>query len=243
MPSLVFAKPARIAIVIDDIGYRQTDGDVLQLPGALTLSVLPHTPFGKALATEAHEQDKDVLLHIPMEPSAKVNDRLLGPGALMADMTEQMIRRSLTASFDEIPFAVGINNHMGSKLTELYQPMAWTMRYLKERNVMFLDSLTSRQSKGRRVADHFDVPMLSRSIFLDNQLDYPYINQQFDKLIRIAKRHERAVAIAHPHPQTIAALRQLLPKLQQENIELVPISQLITTSHHLPSQLARIGGE
>jgi uncharacterized protein len=219
---------ARVAIVIDDIGYRSTDHNALDLPGNITFSVLPHTPFGKLLAQRAHANHHDVLLHIPMEAS---NGKKLGPGALTSTMSEHNVRSSLAKSFAEIPFAVGINNHMGSLLTQLYQPMSWTMKFLKERNVLFLDSKTSNHSQASRVANSFSVPTLNRSVFLDNVLTKDYIQQQFQQLIKVAKRHQSAIAIAHPHPETIAALTELIPLLQQQQIELVPISALLSKPH------------
>jgi len=235
-------KTIRIAIVIDDMGYRKTDKEALNLPGNFTFSILPHTPFGKILAEQAHQKDHDILLHIPMEAE---NGKKLGPGALTVDMSEKKIRASLKSSFNEIPFAIGINNHMGSKLTQLYKPMAWTMRYLKEKNVLFLDSLTSRRSKAGRVARYFDVPELNRSVFLDNQLDEKYIKQQFMQLIRQAQnsRSNTAIAIAHPHPETVKALKHLLPLLVTENVELVAISQLLPMPLPTTDQLASVGND
>jgi len=220
----ICTKASQIAIVIDDIGYRQTDTAVLDLPGNITYSVLPHTPLGKVLALKAREQNKEVILHIPMEAD---NGQVLGPGALTSDMSEQGIRTSLSKSFAEIPFAVGINNHMGSRLTKLYHPMAWTMRFLKENNYLFLDSLTTKKSKAERVARYFGVPSLHRHVFLDNKLQHDYITRQFEELMRIAKRYQSAVAIAHPHPQTIVSLKKLIPMLKEHGIELVPLSQLL----------------
>lgn len=225
------ADHARVAIIIDDIGYRASDKAALALPGNITFSVLPHTPFGKKLAKQAHDKNRDVMLHIPMEAE---NGKKLGPGALTTDMTEQAIRHSLAKSVEEIPFAIGINNHMGSKLTKLYSPMAWTMRFLKEKNLLFVDSLTTRRSKASNVANHFGVPTLERHIFLDNQLTDEYITQQFNQLIRHAKKYKRTIAIAHPHPETVTALTKLIPTLAENGIELVPISAL-SKRHNLGS--------
>jgi uncharacterized protein len=250
--SLVFAKSiaqnvsgesqtlARIAIVIDDIGYRKTDSEVLALPGNLTLSILPHTPFGKILAEQAYQKNHDILLHIPMEAE---NAELLGPGALTVDMNEQKIRASLNSSFNEIPFAIGINNHMGSRLTQLYSPMVWTMRYLQEKKLLFLDSLTSNKSKAGRIARYFNVPELNRSIFLDNHLDQDYINKQFSRLVwqALNSRSNTAIAIAHPHPETMQALARLIPLLAKKNIELVAISQLLPTSKN--QELSAVGSD
>lgn len=222
--SSLLAQQARVAIIIDDIGYRKTDGATLQLPGNITYAILPHTPFGKTLAEQANAKHREVILHIPMEAE---NGKTLGPGALTTNMDEASIRESLTHSFDEIPFAIGINNHMGSKLTKLYSPMAWTMRYLKENDLFFIDSVTTRNSKARKIARHFGVPNLSRHIFLDNELNQAYISEQFTRLIDQAKKYKFVVAIAHPHPETVEALRYLIPQLEAHNIELVGISQLL----------------
>lgn len=221
---LASAETAKIALIIDDIGYRQTDYMALDLPGKVTYAVLPHTPYGKTLAEQAHQQFNEVILHIPMEAN---NGKLLGPGALTSEMNETGIRASLANSFAEIPFAIGINNHMGSHLTQQYKPMAWTMRFLKERDLLFIDSLTTPRSKAGRVARHFGVPTRQRHIFLDNELSPEYIERQFSQLISQAQKYKSAIAIAHPHPETVKALTDLLPQLEKYNIELVPISHLL----------------
>ncbi|UUO23417.1 divergent polysaccharide deacetylase family protein [Colwellia sp. M166] len=224
-PFLIYAQSAQVAIIIDDLGYRKSDVQALYLPGAISYAILPHTPYGKSLALQAKGQNNEVILHIPMEAK---NGKKLGPGALTSTMNESSIRQSLTNAFTEIPFALGINNHMGSKLTELYQPMAWTMQFLSERNLMFVDSMTTSASQAEKIAINFGVPSLHRHIFLDNKLEYSYIQSQFEQLIRDAKRYHGVVAIAHPHPETIAALFKLLPLLKQNKIELVAISTLLS---------------
>lgn len=221
--SSLFAQPAQVAIVIDDMGYRYTDKHALSLPGNVTYAILPHTTYGKKLALKAQSQKNDVLIHVPMEAN---NRKFLGPGALTSAMNEQAIQKSLAASFAEIPFAIGINNHMGSYLTKLYKPMAWTMSFLKERHLFFLDSVTSPDSKALQAAQDIGVPVRARHIFLDNQLTDDYITQQFFQLIHYAQKKQTAIAIAHPHPETIKILTKLIPTLKQHNIELVPLSSL-----------------
>ena len=219
-------QPARIAIVIDDIGYRDTDKHALSLPGAITYSILPHTPYGKMIAIQANEKHKDVMLHIPMEAE---NGKKLGPGALTSTMNKEEILASLNASLAEVPFAIGINNHMGSHLTQLNDPMIWTMNFLKEHHLLFLDSRTTQYSKAGSIAKLIGVPVQNRHVFLDNQLTDSYITQQFQSLIRYAQTQKTAIAIAHPHPETIQALTRLIPTLAKNNIELVPLSTLYST--------------
>jgi len=223
--SYLFAKTAQVAIVIDDMGYRYTDEHALSLPGNVTYAILPHTTYGKKLAVKAHKQADDVLIHIPMEAN---NRKRLGPGALTSAMNEQAIHKSLAASFAEIPFAIGINNHMGSYLTQLYRPMTWTINFLKARRLFFLDSVTSAESKALKAARDIGVPVRARHIFLDNNLTDEYIEQQFKQLIHFAQKKQTAIAIAHPHPETIKMLTKLIPTLKQHNIELVSLSSLYT---------------
>lgn len=233
-PLTLLAQEGQVAIIIDDIGYRKSDAAALDLPGNISYAILPHTPYGKVLAQQAHDQKNDVILHIPMEAQ---NGKALGPGALTTSMNESTIRQRLHAAFAEVPFAIGINNHMGSKLTKLYQPMAWTMQFLKDRNLIFVDSMTTSQSQAKDVAKRFGVPNLQRHVFLDNQLDHAYIHKQFLQLIKYAQSNDSVVAIAHPHPETIASLTKLLPLLAENNIALMPLSSLLPQNSPIESSL------
>lgn len=228
------AEPVRIAIIIDDIGYRYTDKNALTLPGAITYAILPHTPYGKKIALKANAKHKDVMLHIPMEAE---NGKKLGPGGLTSAMNEKEIVASLNASLAEIPFAIGINNHMGSHLTQLDDPMIWTMTFLKQHHLLFLDSKTSPNSKAEDIARLMGVPVHNRHVFLDNNLTESYITKQFNLLISQAKSQKMAIAIAHPHPETITALKRLIPTLAKNNIELVPLSALYSTFKDYQTQL------
>ncbi len=108
--------------------------------------------------------------------------------------------------------------------------MTWTMSFLKENHLVFLDSRTTQYSKAGSIAKLIGVPVQNRHVFLDNQLNDSYITKQFQSLIRHAKSQKIAIAIAHPHPETIQILTRLIPTLAQNNIELVPLSTLYSTS-------------
>jgi polysaccharide deacetylase 2 family uncharacterized protein YibQ len=224
----------KIAIVIDDIGYRATDKSALELPQQITFSVLPHTPFGRELAEQGNLQQREILLHVPME---SINNLLLGPGALTSTMDEANVKKTLAASIADIPHVIGINNHMGSRLTQMSEPMSWTMQFLKDNDLFFLDSRTSKFSQAEFMAQKVGIPSLHRHVFLDNQINEKYIEQQFRKLIKISKKEGTVVAIAHPHPATIKVLQRMLPTLAQQNIELVAISKLLPTE--TPTQISK----
>lgn len=228
---LYAAEPkARIAIIIDDIGYQKSDFKLIDLPFSLTYAVLPHTPYGAQAARQAFAQQKDVMLHMPMEAS---NGKALGPGALTRDMSKQQIQQTLQQALADIPYAIGINNHMGSLYTAQDQPMAWMMEYLSRRQLFFVDSLTTPDSKAAKYADHYGVTNLSRHVFLDNIQTEAAISAQFKQLLAIARKRQSAIAIGHPYPETYRFLSKNLPSLRQQGIELVSISSLLPVNHNV----------
>jgi len=221
---LCSAHAGQLAIIIDDIGYRQTDEAVLSLPPEITLSVLPHTPLGRTLAQRGHGKGHEIMLHLPMQ---SLDGETLGPGGLTNQMTELQFKQQLVKAIDSVPYIKGVNNHMGSLLTQLPIPMSWLMDELKRRELYFVDSATTRFSRGMEIADQEGVPGLRRQLFLDNDLSQQGLEKQFKRLLQQSKGPGMLVAIAHPHPSTIAFLKAKLPSLSKEGISLVPASQLL----------------
>ncbi|MCC4833227.1 divergent polysaccharide deacetylase family protein [Shewanella sp. 10N.7] len=218
---------ANIAIIIDDIGYRQSDEAVLTLPNTVTLSVLPHTPLGQTLAQQGHHQGNEIMLHIPMQA---LNGKKLGNGGLTNDMDEQQLKRQLKASLENIPYAKGANNHMGSLLTQLDNPMNWLMESLKKKDLYFVDSVTTRYSKASDKALQYGVPLLRREIFLDNDVSEQALEKQFTQIIKKAKTEGSIVVIAHPYPETVRFLNKNLHRLEGKGIDLVHTSKLLPVS-------------
>lgn len=215
-----------IGIIIDDLGSHRPSGErAINIPGALTYSFLPHTSYGRELAIRAHDHDKEVMLHLPMEAVGK---NRLGEGGLESAMTRETFINILRGDINSIPYISGINNHMGSLLTQNKEQMAWVMKEIyQNQKLFFVDSMTSVNSVAYRSALQGKIPSIKRNVFLDNERDLALISQQFDKLIKIARRTGSAIAIGHPYPETLAFLEQRLPQLAQENIQLIPISKLI----------------
>jgi len=218
-----------ISIIIDDLGYQLAAGTrAIELPGPIAYAFLPHTPHAITLAKLAHSHNKEIMLHAPMQPANADNNRLLGPGALTMDMSEQQFIKTLQEDLASIPHVIGINNHMGSLLTRHPGHMLWLMRELNRHGgLFFVDSLTSNQSVANKVADEFRVPALKRDIFLDHHTDEESINEQFDKLIALAKKRGNAVAIGHPYTETLNVLEQRLLELEALNINLIPVSDMV----------------
>jgi polysaccharide deacetylase 2 family uncharacterized protein YibQ len=216
---------AQLVIIIDDIGNNYAQGQAMvELEGPLTLAFLPHTPYAKKLASNAHQRDKEIILHAPMENSVAAP---LGPGALTKALSKTEFQQTLTQAIAAIPYIQGINNHMGSALTQNAQAMQWVMETLQQEQLYFVDSLTSAKSVAYQQAKAHQLPALRRHVFLDNQKTEKALSLQWDKALRIAKKTGRAILIGHPYPESHAFLAKNLPKLAAQGIELVPASRLL----------------
>jgi polysaccharide deacetylase 2 family uncharacterized protein YibQ len=219
--------PAKVAIIIDDIGYQKADPMLIQLPYALTFAVMPFGPHSQTMAELAAHQQKEVMLHMPMEALAQ--NHLLGKGALRRQMTKAQVQHALHQALAQVPQAIGVNNHMGSLYTSLPEQMDWTMQVIAERGLYFIDSKTTARSAVQRATEAHQIKSRSRDIFLDNDKSDAALNKQFNQLIKLAKQHGSAIAIGHPYPETYRYLRRNLDRLAAAGIELVPASQLLNT--------------
>lgn len=220
---------AQLAIVIDDLGYNAQIGrQLVEFPGDLTLAILPFTPHGQDLAELAASLNKEIMIHAPMSNSRELP---LGPGALESNMSREQFHANLEAMFRAIPQARGLNNHMGSQLTQELTPMNWLMQELLKRDFYFVDSRTSPRSQALYAANQWLVPALKRDVFLDNQRNSAHIRQQLNKALALAKQQGKAIAIGHPYPETLEALRELPQLLANHQIELVRVSALLQARH------------
>jgi len=217
---------AVIAIIIDDLGnLKQRDLRALHLPGDVTLSFLPQTPYARSLAQRAHQLNKEVMLHLPMQA---IQNKLLGPGGLTLDMTATELAQQLERNLASVPHVAGVNNHMGSLLTQQPSHMQWLMQALKTRSdLYFVDSYTTKTSIAQKVATEHWVPNVRRDVFLDHVRDPDTIRFHLRRLIKKAKKNGSALAIGHPFPETMAILEQAIPELHKQGITLVPVSQLL----------------
>ncbi len=219
------ATPAKIAIIIDDIGYSlRRGGAMARLPGPVTLAVLPHTRRGPLLAELGYRRGKEIMLHAPMSTLA---GKVLDKGALTEEMSREQFRRTLTDNLAAIPHVSGINNHMGSQLTQLQQPMQWLMKDLADTGLYFVDSRTSAASLALDTARTMQIRSGKRDVFLDNERDESAIEAQLETLIQVAREQGSAIGIGHPYPETHAVLKRYLPRLQALGVELVPVSELL----------------
>ena len=225
-PYPALSEQPAITIIIDDIGLHRARGDrALHLPGTLTYAILPHARYGQELAEIAHKLDKEIILHLPMQP---LDNRRVDEGALSRFQSQQDFLATLRDDLQRIPYIRGVNNHMGSLLTQQPKQMHWLMQELARHDgLFFIDSRTSPNSIGYLQARRQGLPSLRRNIFLDNDTDTAAINRQFIKLLAIARLQGSAVAIGHPYPETLTYLENILPALPLLGIRLLPASELI----------------
>ena len=164
-------------------------------------------------------------MHLPME--AHRANHLLGPGALMQAMGHADFTTTVRNDIESVPHAIGISNHMGSLLTSDQRAMRWLMQAIKPTGLFYMDSFTSAGSVAGETASRHQVNYLRRDVFLDNRPEVESVQQQFTRLLEIARRNDSAIAIGHPHPQTIGILARLLPQLERNGIQLVSIREIL----------------
>ncbi len=215
---------AKIALIIDDLGNHHSAGeDALALPGMVTYAFLPHTPYAWEQATKAHEINREVMLHLPMESH---HGNRLGKGGLTLEMQKAEFISTLEDALASVPYVAGVNNHMGSLLTRDPTAMRWLMSSIRNDNLFFIDSRTTDKTVAGKVAEKNLIQSASRDIFLDNEEDREKIRKQFYKLIELAKITGQAIGICHPYAATVDVLAEELPKLELLGVELVPASEL-----------------
>lgn len=217
----------RAAIVIDDLGQNlEVAHQLLDLPYPLTFSVLPRLPHSLETAEAAHRAGREVMLHLPMEPDpgSKI---VLGDGAIKVGMEREAVIEAVRSDLTAVPYARGVNNHMGSRATTDRALMRAVMGVLAEQRVYFVDSRTTPNTVALDVAREAGIPAFYRSVFLDDTRTPAYTLGQLGELSRVVRQQGIALAIGHPYPTTVSALREFLPQLERQDIQLVPASELV----------------
>jgi len=218
------AQAGKLSIVIDDVGYRPHEEDaVLQMPTAISVAVLPNAPHARLMATRAHSQGREVLIHMPMAPLSK---QPLERDTLQPSMSSEEIQRIIRNAVNNVPYAVGMNNHMGSAMTSSLPGMQKVMQALESYRLYFLDSMTIGNSQATRAAAGTGVKVIKRKVFLDDTANEADIRRQFNRAVDLARRNGSAIAIGHPRPATVKVLQQMLPTLPADIVLVKPSSLL-----------------
>ena len=216
----------KVAFIIDDLGYEtEVAKKIMELEFPIALSILPFLQYSEFIAEEGKKNNKEIMLHLPMEPSnCSVNP---GPGAIKSYMSEEEIRLAVRECILDFPYAIGVNNHMGSKITEDREIMEIVLEEIKGYNLFFIDSITTKDSIAYEVAQEMGIKTAVRSVFLDNKNDMEYIKGQMLEVQETALREGEAIAIGHSRINTYYVLKRLIPELIRAGIEIVPVSELV----------------
>jgi polysaccharide deacetylase 2 family uncharacterized protein YibQ len=217
----------KIAVVIDDFGYSFSTviKGFLNLDYPITFAILPGLEHSAAIADSAFARNREVIIHLPMEPkNGKVNkDEYI----LLTQMDEQEIRQRVRRAMAAIPHARGLNNHMGSLATEDGRVLAPMMDEIKNAGLFFLDSRTDNSSQAYTWAQKLNIPSGINDTFLDAIREEPFIREQINLLAEISARQGSAIGIGHPEKLTFTVLRDELPKLEKRGFKFVSISEVI----------------
>lgn len=211
----------KVAIIIDDLGYNEEIAMAfLDLPIEVTYSFLPFAPYTKKLARLAHRRGKTVFLHLPLEPKDKNKDP--GPGAIYLSDSPEVQREKLEKCLEAVPYAVGVNNHMGSAFTEDREAMKRILEELSRRSLIFVDSYTTPNTAVKIAAGELSLKSFSRTVFLDDSVQRMAMTVYLERLGRISKKESVVVAIGHPRWTTFRSMMEYVKSEDgKKQVELV----------------------
>lgn len=222
---------AKLAIILDDVASdASARDDIFKLPQQITLAILPDHPQATAMAQEAHDRGFGVMLHLPMQSEANERPE---PRQIHVGMSPQELSEMLSEMLENVPHAEGVNNHQGSRATSDAKLMEELMPLLRQRNLFFIDSRTTAATLAYEVAQRDGVNSGFRNVpFLDDLQEESAIRQRLQRAIHGAKEKGEAIVIGHPHAETLRVLREMLPMVQAQGVELVHASALVHSSGH-----------
>ena len=217
----------QVALIVDDMGNSLDALDnILALKEALTISILPYSPHAQETARIAHDYNLEILLHLPLESLNNHDTATDTEGMITAAMSPEEIVQSFEASLARVPFADGVNNHMGSKFTADSSLMRTLLAPLKEKGLIFVDSRTTAQTVAYDEARRMGIPAVERNVFLDADADRSRIKSRLIELFKAAQKKGTALGICHPYPETLEALKANFALFAEYGLEVVPVSKL-----------------
>ncbi len=216
-----------IGIVIDDFGYRNDEisEGFLNLDANLTYAIIPGHRYSTSFGEKAVDAGYEVIVHMPMENTGKTYGE--EEYVLMTKMDNETIERRLNNALKEIPTAIGMNNHQGSKASADQNVMSNIAKVMKEKSLFFLDSRTTVETIGETTMEVFGVPTARRNVFLDNEDDEQKIERQLMKLVKRSEELGAAIGIGHVKPKTLNVLSDQIPKLMKKGYEFEFVSKML----------------
>ena len=217
----------RIGIIIDDFGYRNdevSDG-FLELNASLTYAIIPGHEHSRSFGEKAKNAGFEVIVHMPMENTGRTYGE--EEFVLTTEMASETIERRINKAFDQIPSAIGMNNHQGSKSSADQSVMSTLAKVLKKQKKFFVDSRTTVETVAETTMEVYGVPTARRNIFLDNDDDEEKIARQLKKLAIKSQENGFAIGIGHVKPKTLNVFKQEIPKLQKDGYKFEFVSKML----------------
>jgi len=223
-PRLSHPHGGDIVLIMDDLGFDgQALDRVMALDPNLNCSILPNGTRVAEFAERLHERGFEVLCHLPMQP---IGHEAPGRNAILTSMDNEEIARVTRENVEAIPFARGVNNHMGSLATTDRRVMMSVIGALPP-GMYFIDSRTTGHSIAAQVAREMKVRTAIRNVFLDDVATEASVRKQLAALVATAESRGVAVGIGHPHPVTLRVLEEELPLLRERGFRLVRASTVV----------------
>ncbi len=218
------------AIIIDDMGQRPSlERRFFKLGLPLNFSFLPYAPFTPELALEAHQRGFEVLVHLPLDAGNGEGTK----GLISLKMGQDDVKRRVREAVANVPFAVGINHHEGSKFTEDWRHTRWLLEEVAALGLIYVDSRTTPKTVVPQVAKRLGLPWAERRVFLDHELQEKAVERAVERFILRARKKGPTLAIGHPHPVTLKVLRAKREELM-EALELVSVSEFVRRIRRQP---------
>ncbi|WP_417497722.1 divergent polysaccharide deacetylase family protein [Maricaulis sp.] len=236
MPAPVSAAPRRprIALIIDDVGLdASAAARVLALDIPLTVAILPYADAAASTALAARAAGRDVLVHVPMEPLGLADP---GPHALRVDLGDADLRARIRWAMARVPGAIGLNNHMGSRFTRDPRALRVALGAIAGQAPLFVDSMTTADSRGLAVAEGLGLAVLRRDVFLDHVIAADSIAERLAEAQSLARAQGHAVVIGHPHDLTLDALESWIGEAEAAGFEFVTVTTLSAALRATPPE-------
>ncbi|MDX8412068.1 MAG: divergent polysaccharide deacetylase family protein [Mariprofundaceae bacterium] len=210
-----------ITIIVDDVGHDLSVVErLVALPFPVTVSILPFSPYARQSAEMAHAAGLVVMLHMPMEPESARFRQSMGDDFLHEGMNEHEVRDLLAKALARVPYAQGVNNHMGSALTSRPEPMRWVMAFCQEQDLFFIDSRTKASSVAAEEARNAGIVWGERNVFLDHERTLPALQAAWQQALGKAGK-AGAIVIGHPYAGTLRFLEGMISEQEMQQITLV----------------------
>ena len=226
-----------IALILDDVGYdlpALRRALALKLP--MAIAILPNAPHAAAAAELAHKAGYTVMLHMPMEPANPRYSKLMDKSFIRVGMQRNVVRRMMHEALIRVPHVVGVNNHMGSRLTTLEQPMRWVMEVCREQKLFFVDSRTNKDSVAAKVAREAGLRWGQRRVFLDDSVKSELLMKSWKAARKRMSSKGAVIVIAHPHRETLDFLEKHVTA--SDRAAMVPLGRLLSPASPSSQQLA-----